>query len=124
MEYHEEFGDLAAVFLEDSWVLEVAPSVHAVSLQLETVLTPDHSRYEAPLAGNQHCYRNAWLTVRSAEPLDIHLSGAPAAVDATGEPDLGNIDRFVFDESAQAWELEGDWGRVRARDPKVTLRFV
>jgi hypothetical protein len=123
VEYHEQFPDLVGLLLEDSWILEVAPSPRGLSLRLEIVLTPDHPHYEPPLAGEQHCYRNAWLIVRSAEPLDIQLSGTPPAVDATGQPDLGNVDRFIFNQAARVWELQGDWGHPRVRDPKVSLRF-
>jgi hypothetical protein len=95
VEYHEQFQDLAGVFLEDSWVLEVKPSAHGVSLRLEVVLTADHPHYAPPRAGEQHCYRNGCFELRSAEPLDIELSGAPPSVDAASESDLGHVDYFT-----------------------------
>jgi hypothetical protein len=74
MEYYEAFSDLAGVYLEDSWVLELAPSEDGLVLRLDVVLTPEHPLYEAPKPGEQHCYRAAWLTVR-AKPVNVHLSG-------------------------------------------------
>jgi hypothetical protein len=123
MQYHEAFSDLAGVYLEDSWVLELAPSDDGLSLHLEAVLTPEHSLYAPPKPGEQHCYRKAWLTVRSPAPAELIFSGAPPAHDATGEMDFGHVDAFVCNEAADTWELEGDWGNARVRSPEVTLRF-
>lgn len=121
--YYETFSDLAGVSLEDSWVLEVAPSDHGLSFRLETVLTPEHPLYEAPKQGEQHCYRTGWLSVEGAAPMDIRLSGNRPATDVTGDPDFGHVDAFVFNPTEDRWELEGDWGFAVVRTPEVTLRF-
>jgi hypothetical protein len=42
-------------------------------------------------------------------------------MDASGEADLGNIDRFDLGAD-EAWELEGTWGSVRVVRPTVSLR--
>jgi hypothetical protein len=123
MEYFEAFSDLAGVYLEDSWVLEVAASDHGLSLRLETVLTPEHSLYEPSKPGEQHCYRLGWLSVRAENPMDVRVSGHRPAVDATGEPDFGHVDAFGFNATEDRWELEGDWGSAVVRNPEVTLLF-
>ena len=123
MQYFEVFSDLAGVYLEDSWVLELAPSDYGLSLRLETVLTPEHPLYEPPKPGQQHCYRLGWLSLRAEDPMDIRLSGNPPATDATGERDFGNVDSFVFNPAENRWELEGDWGRASVFSPEVTLEF-
>jgi hypothetical protein len=123
MRYYEAFSDLAGVYLEDSWVLEVAPSDHGLSFRLEAVLTPEHPLYEPPKPGEQHCYRTGWLSVGGETPMDIRLSGNCPATDATGEPDFGHVDAFVLNPAANRWELEGDWGQATVRNPEVTLRF-
>lgn len=122
MEYQEAFPNLAGVYLEDSWVREIAPSSTGVSFRLEVVLTSEHPRYRAPAAGEQYCYLDAWLTLRSDEPISLDLSGAAPATDATGTSDLGNFDGFSAGPSG-AWELQGSWGRVRVGRPDVSLRF-
>jgi hypothetical protein len=122
MQHHEAFSDLAGVYLEDSWVLELAPNDDGLAIRIEAVLTPEHSRYEPPKPGEQHCYRSGWLSVR-ADSIEIILSGRPPATDATGEADFGNVDAFAFDPTDDHWKLEGDWGYARVHDPKVTLRF-
>jgi hypothetical protein len=123
MKYYEAFSDLAGVYLEDSWVLELAPSDDGLALRLDTVLTPEHPLHESPKPGEQHCHRTAWLSVR-ADPIEVHLSGSPPARDASGELDFGQVDAFVFNPGDDRWELEGDWGHARAGSPEVTLRFA
>jgi hypothetical protein len=123
VQYYEAFSDLAGVHLEDSWVLELAPSDDGLALRLEAVLTPEHPLYEPPMPGEHHCYRTAWLSVHGEHRMEVHLSGSRPAVDATGEVDFGNVDTFAFNQSEDRWELEGDWGRARVRSPEVTLRF-
>ena len=123
MQYFEAFLDLAGVCLEDSWVLDVAPSDHRLSFRIEAALTPEHPRYEPPRAGEQHCYRAGCLSLGSETPMDIRLSGNSPAFDANGEPDFGHVDVFVLNATENRWELEGDWGQASARDPEVSLRF-
>ena len=121
--YYEAFSDLAGVYLEDSWVLELAPSDHGLSFRLETVLTPEHPLYTPPKPGKRHCYRLAWLSVEGEAPPDIRLKGSRPAIDATGEPDYGHVDSFAFNPTENRWELEGDWGFASVRAPEATLRF-
>lgn len=123
MQYDEAFSDLASVYLEDSWVLDLAPSDSGLTFRLEAVLTPAHALYEPASPGEQHCYRTAWLSVRSQRPIEVHLSGNPPATDATGGVDLGHIDAFVFNPTDDHWDLEGNWGTARVRSPLVALRF-
>lgn len=122
VDYYAAFDALAGVYLEDSWVLEVAPSHTGLAFRIEAVLTPDHPLYEPPVRGEQYCYRTAWMDVRSPEPVELELSGAAPARDASGTTDLGNIDSFAPD--SDGWSLEGSWGNARIRDPSVSLRFT
>lgn len=55
--------------------------------------------------------------------IEVSLSGISPATDATGELDYGNVDSFAFNLPEDRWELDGDWGFIRARNPEVTLRF-
>jgi hypothetical protein len=121
VDYYEAFPDLAGVYLEDSWVLEVAPTAEGVSLRLEAVLTPEHPRYHPPALNKQYCYRTGWLTLTS-DAIDVRLSGRQPYRDPDGSQDFGNIDSF--DTSADgAWEMYGDWGSVKISQPRVTLNL-
>ncbi len=122
MVYHEAFADLSEVVLEESWVLEVAPAAAGLALRLEAVLTARHPSYTQPLPDEAHCYRTGWLTITSLRAAEVRLSGARPAVDATGTPDLGHIDRLA--ETAEGiWELDGDWGWARVDRPQIRLKL-
>lgn len=119
--YDDAFPELAAVYLEDSWVLEVAPSGEGVAIRLEAVLTPEHPLYRHPAPHEQHCYRAGWLTV-TGNAIDVQLSGRNPSLDPDGSADYGSIDTFrtVADGF---WEMEGDWGSVKVNQPVVRLQL-
>lgn len=123
--YHQTFGDLRDVYLEDSWVLDVSARARSIRFKLDAVLTPDHTRYSPPGPSEQHCYRKATLTIASDDPIQFEPSDSPAAHDATGEADYGSIDTFVPVDWAghPAWQLSGEWGTVLVRRPTVALAF-
>lgn len=123
VKYYQTFSNLAGVCLEESWVLEVAPSDHTLALHLEAALGPEHPLYEAPKPGELSCYRRAWLSIRAEDPIDVQLSGARPALDVTGERDLGHVDEFALSPMGNRWKLEGDWGEAVVRSPEVTLLF-
>lgn len=106
--------------LEESWVLKVAPATAGLALRLGAVLTRDHPKYVEPEPGEVDCYCTGWLSVSSSEPVEIRLSGAAPAIDATGTPDYGHVDAFGQD-SEDRWELEGDWGYARVHGARVSL---
>lgn len=122
MEYYEAFSDLAGVVLEESWVLEVAPSAAGLALRIEVRLTPDHPRYGEPALGEMGCYRTGWLWVHSSEPVETRLSGTRPTLDPDGASDYGNVDSLV-QSSEGAWTLDGDWGHAQVRDPQVRLEL-
>ncbi|WIM94539.1 hypothetical protein ACTOB_006568 [Actinoplanes oblitus] len=124
MEYQEAFPDLADVYLEDSWVLGIASTERDVAFQLDAVLTPSHPLYQPPAPGEQHCYRPARLSV-SSRKLRLDRSELPAATDASGDSDFGNVDvvAHVVWDGEPAWEMSGDWGILRSVEPSVSLTF-
>jgi len=126
VEYQDAFADLADIYLEDSWVLDVSDVEHGVAFRLDAVLTPDHPRYHPAEAGEQHCYLLATLTVTSAKRALLHRSDAPAATDASGERDFGNIDVFsaVDWDGHRAWEVRGSWGELLTIEPSVSIAFA
>jgi len=112
-----------AVYLEGSWVLELAAADSSMRFVVDAGLTVNHSSYRRPRPDQQYCYRRAILTVISEQPINFQPSNRPPARDATGEVDYGNIHSFVpIDwDGDPAWELSGDWGSALVRQPDVTL---
>ncbi|MEU7142895.1 hypothetical protein ABZ942_25860 [Nocardia sp. NPDC046473] len=110
---YADYPNLAGLYLEDSYVIDIIESASEVKFLLEAVLTPEHSRYHSPTDGEQHCYVDGELVfteVRSVEWLDQSLQSFK---DATGNEDLGNIDSLTSSDGA--YSVSGDWGRVRIR---------
>lgn len=119
MEYFDLAG-LELVLLEESWVLDVAPSESQIAFRIEAVLLPGHPAFTGPKPGQQYCYRSGWLIVASSEAVSVALSGSRPAVDASGTTDLGNIDVFA-EISSDLWILEGDWGQATVHWPRADL---
>ena len=123
--YHEEFADLSAVVLEESWVLRVDDSTRQLRMVLDLVLTPDHPGYGPPRPGEMYCYRRGTLVVDSDTAVHVRQSTRPPTIDPTGETDRGNVDTFgpATDLGADVWELTGEWGEALIRRPRVRVEF-
>ena len=121
VDYSEAFPELAGVYLEDSWVLEIAAATDAVALQLEAVLTPEHRLYCRPAPSVQHCYRTGWLELTGDE-IDVCSSRMRPHLDPDGSYDYGNIDSFTTAAQGE-WKLDGGWGSARITRPRLTLRL-
>lgn len=122
--YHLVFHDLANVVLEESYVLAINEREGAVEFALVAVLGPGHEGYRPSLLGEQYCFGRGTLIVAGAELPRLRLSGAPPAIDATGEEDLDHIDSLIpFDvEGCDSWLMNGTWGELEVDEP--TIRFV
>lgn len=59
------------LYLEDSYFLGFGVSDGAVELRALFVLAKDHPLYEAPLAGEQHCYCDGLIRVVGIKPLSV-----------------------------------------------------
>jgi hypothetical protein len=103
-------ADLSAVYLEDSYVLQIVEEPSAVRFRLEAVLTPEHPAYHPPKPGEQYCYATGWLIFSEVEKVEWTRRSDAHFTDATGEVDLGNID--YMRREAEGWALGGDWGDV------------
>jgi hypothetical protein len=110
MQSYAEFPELAHVYLEDSYVLEIRETEASVTFVLDAVLTPGHPGWAEPGPDEQHCYVPATLTLAGATEVRWLRRSARTYRDATGATDLGNIDRLVLD--GDHYEVAGDWGDV------------
>ena len=120
VDYQDKFQAVADVVLAESWVLEVAPFDTGAAFRLDVVITERHPDYSAARPGEVYSYRKGWLRLFSDSGAELALSGARPARDASGEEDLGHIDSFDA-VGGDWWELQGDWGLLRVRQPTVEL---
>ncbi|MDT8911403.1 hypothetical protein [Amycolatopsis sp. PS_44_ISF1] len=111
MTNYTDFPDLASVYLEDSFVLAIDETPTTLSYRLEAVLTQAHPRYHEPPPDEAHCYADAVLTIADITKTEWITRSAQPFRDATGEEDLGNIDRLQ--RHGDHYEIAGDWGHVR-----------
>jgi hypothetical protein len=120
--YEEAFDPLRGIYLEDSWVLDLVPTESSIAFELDAVLTPEHPEYRGPRPGEPHDYRRARLLV-TGDRATVELSGLPAAVDVSGEADLGHIDAWAVDDTGTS-KLTGDWGSAEVTNARVQLNLV
>jgi hypothetical protein len=111
MKSYAEFPELAHVYLEDSYVLDIRETEDSLTFVLDAVLTPGHPAYTQPPPEEQHCYVSATLTLAEATEIRWLRRSGRSYRDATGETDLGNIDRLVLE--GDRFEVAGDWGDVQ-----------
>lgn len=105
---------LEQVYFEDSFVLGLCLGASYVELELDLVLTPGHRAYVTPSTAEQHCMRRATLRFSNVSRAHLTWVGTPAATDAAGEKDFGNLDSFHSD--GQQYCLSGPWGELRVVD--------
>lgn len=110
------FGD---VVLEESYVLGICASPMTLRIDLDMVLTPRHPAYVSPPAFENECYRRVQIRFVELRRLIWDHSGLQAATDVNGAVDYGHLDDLRWD--GEIFELEGDWGRIRAVARRVEI---
>lgn len=118
---YQEISRLAAVVLEESYVLDIEVRPGSVAFSMDFVLTPEHKDFRPPGPEASYCYRRGRLTFSGVTRCLWADQGAPPARDATGEIDFGNIDSFEWDDAG--YVLQGDWGRIELVAEQVHVRL-
>ncbi|MGH3973078.1 MAG: hypothetical protein ACRDS9_07110 [Pseudonocardiaceae bacterium] len=122
MKNYWDVDALSAVYLEDSYVLDIAEAPGELKFRMEVVLTEQHPAYRPPRPNEQYCYANGWLVLSSITRTEWESRSTQRYTDATGEEDLGNID--FLERKDDHWWIGGDWGEVRvytSADPQLVL---
>lgn len=113
--------NLAEVYLEDSYVLDIIETDSSVSFALDAVLTKRSSHYSPRHLGEQYCYATGQLTFVDVNSVNWITRSLQAAKDPDGTIDYGNIDTLAANEDTYA--LAGDWGYVRIT-AAIPPRFI
>lgn len=108
-EYFELPG-FEAVYLEDSFVLDINARPSAVTIDLDVVLTEHHPEYEPPAPDSRYCYRRGQIRFEGVRRLHWIAADVQPARDATGEIDYGGVDEFLADGSS--YSLAGEFGQL------------
>lgn len=119
MSSYTDISGFEDVYLEDSWVLDIAVLPGMVTLEVEAVLLESHPAYEQPRPGEAYCYRRGTIRFNGVAAVTWTGQGdVVPAVDASGEQDFGSVDAFEVSEGQ--YVLEGDFGRLEvSSDPPV-----
>jgi hypothetical protein len=109
MNYYE-IPDLEKIYLEDSFVLGIKETDDNVVFLMEFVLTELHPEYSLPQKDEQYCYRKGKLSFNRCGKITWLNKSMEQFFDKNGDVDMGNIDSFTKNNSANV--LEGDWGAI------------
>lgn len=108
------------VYLEDSWVLDLAFDGESVRIVADLVLLEDHPLHAAPKSGEQYCYLRATLVFGEVTTLSWESSGSPRAVDASGDSDLGTFEVFALLDP-DGYHIELDAGVLVLRAASLSV---
>ena len=114
---------LKALYLEDSYVLDIQASRGQLAITAEFVLTPEHPSYGPALPGEQHCYRKGVLVFEGVTDLNWtgQLTFRPSR-DLDGVIAYGNIDALVID--GNHYIVEGDLGTIDLHAASIRVVLV
>lgn len=105
-----EFAAFENVFLEDSFVLDLTITPLIFTIDLELVLTQNHSLYHKPLPNEAHCYRKARILFINVKSLIWTNKIQTPNKDITGETDFGNIESFILSDGI--YKIDGEIGNI------------
>lgn len=121
MRSYRDIKILAAILLEDSYVLDIMVRPGSITFTMDFALLPGHEQYETPAPGIYQCYRRGSLCFAGVKSCLWTKQGSLPARDATGEVDFGNIDSFEWNDSGMT--LEGDWGHMELVSDHMRVAF-
>ena len=119
--YHLCCEALANLYLEDSYVLDIAKGNNSIRFNVEFVLTENHEFYYPPKENEQYCYKRGQLEFISCSSTTLQLSNQTPSTDANNEKDIGNIDCFI--SSNEGYFLEGCWGSLKVKCDTVSVTY-
>ncbi|WP_226862916.1 hypothetical protein [Mycolicibacterium baixiangningiae] len=67
---YSEYPCLAGIYLEDSYVLDVAETPGQLTFMLDAALTPESPQYRPPRPREHHCYTPGKLISSGASRID------------------------------------------------------
>lgn len=116
-----DIPDFEGLYLEDSWVLDVAARPGVLELAVDLVLRESHPGYEAPKAGEQYCHRRGVIRFEDVSSLRWEGRGLVPATDATGERDYGTVDALSVNDDI--YMIEGDFRRIWVASAPPVVKF-
>jgi hypothetical protein len=119
-----EMPEFDGVDLTETYVLGWHLDNEGLHFDLDLALVPGHAAYTPPGLHERTCYRRATLTFPALRAITglAPQDEVVGAVDASGERDYGNIDRF--EEAGGDYSLSGEFGDVHLRSSTLRLELL
>lgn len=117
-----ELKDFEAVFLEDSFVLEIIDGISSVTFLVDLILAKNHPLWMKPKKGEAYYYKKAEIFFPAKKRIDWIEKKMISSRDLDGEIDFGNIDYFFRRDDK--YYLEGNWGKVIIESSKPIIKFI
>lgn len=119
--YHD-WPSLEHVYLEDSYVLDIAEAPDQFSVTLEAVLTPGHQAFSPPKRDQQYCYVLGLLAFAPVSKVVWEARNPTPVPGQDNEIDFGNVDFLT--RTAACYHLGGEWGAVKVHAKDVHFELL
>lgn len=123
MRPYTDFEGFEHVYLEDSFVLDVAAHPGLLVVTLEVKLTADHPRFRAPPPSEAGCFVDGHIHFRGVRRLTWLTRDIRPARDASGTIDFGGIN-YLARDGAGSYVLQGDFGELDIEATACTIELV
>ncbi len=122
MENYYNLKGFEDLYFEDSFLLNIEKSKTRLSFIVEIVLLENYHLYQAPKAGEQHCYKQGKIVFEDFKSVSWISENFETTINIDGSEDMGNIDVFNF--SSGKYHLEGSWWEVEIESPLPKLSWL
>jgi hypothetical protein len=119
---YTRFDGFENLYLEDSFVLDVAARPGRLTISAELILTEGHPDYREPRSDERYCMRDGVIEFASVRSLRWTGQGIPPSTDASGSIDYGSIDALHLSEGVI--HIEGDFGQIEMESARPVVSFT
>jgi hypothetical protein len=105
-----ELPGFEALYLEDSYVLDVRETGRAVIFVMDFVLTRQRQACQPPKPNEQYCYHRGQIEFVGPETVNWMRREFRPTTDPDGSVDYGNIE--IFQNTGTVYQVAGEWGEV------------
>ena len=118
-EYLPEFEN---VCLEDSYFLGLVSEGANLRFRCLFALTVDHAAYAAPVADEQHCYREGSILIEQASMRDWKPGKPTITQDLDGSFDLGSIELYRI--SPTSLRVVTEWFDASVEMRRICIELI
>lgn len=114
----DNLSPLDGIYLDDSYFLGISVSGTTFRIRCLFALTADHADYAAPVASEQHCYREGEIRMAGVAVAEWRAGQPTVLVDPDGSVDLGSIE---FSTRDGHYTVSTEWFEMVCRSESVDV---